>query len=116
RQHTHLASALLSTASTTQSLPRTPTAVLPLLTASIAYSTWNKCPSGLKTVIARSYDMVPELPSVNQEINVLYCISSKMPLLLPACGRVGDRRSGKVRPVSISFGRRPAGRGAGAAG
>jgi hypothetical protein len=36
---THLASARLSTASTTQSLPLTPTAVLPLRTASMAYST-----------------------------------------------------------------------------
>ena len=34
--------------------PRTPTAVGPLRAASMAYSTWNKCPSGEKTVMARS--------------------------------------------------------------
>lgn len=37
------------------SVPRTPTAVVPLRTASRAYSTWKRWPSGLKTVIARSY-------------------------------------------------------------
>ena len=45
---------LRSTANTMWSVPRTPTAVVPLRTASIAYSTWNRWPSGLKTVIARS--------------------------------------------------------------
>ena len=33
-----------------------PTAVDPLLTASVAYSTWKRWPSGLKMVIAPSYD------------------------------------------------------------
>lgn len=37
------------------SVPRTPTAAFPLRTASSAYSTWNRWPSGEKTVIARSY-------------------------------------------------------------
>ena len=73
-----LATAFFSTPSTTTSLPRTPTAVEPFLTASWAYSTcenvgmnywnifieysaalslqitWNKWPSGEKIVIARS--------------------------------------------------------------
>ena len=31
------------------------TAVDPFFTASCAYSTWNRCPSGENTVIARSY-------------------------------------------------------------
>lgn len=35
-----------------------PTAVEPFFTASWAYSTWNKCPSGENTVIARSYFVV----------------------------------------------------------
>lgn len=37
------------------SVPRTPTAAFPLRTASSAYSTWNRWPSGENTVIARSY-------------------------------------------------------------
>lgn len=41
--------------STIESFPRTPIAVVPLFTASRAYSTWKRCPSGEKTVIARSY-------------------------------------------------------------
>ena len=44
-----------STARTTVSVPRTPTAALPLRTASRAYSTWKRWPSGENTVIARSY-------------------------------------------------------------
>ena len=55
---TYLAMALFSTAMTTQSFPWIPTTVDPLRTASIEYSTCNKCPSGLNTVMARSYDMV----------------------------------------------------------
>jgi len=54
----NLPTAFLSTPRTTHSLPRTPTTAEPLFTASIAYSTWNKCPSGEKMVIARSYDMM----------------------------------------------------------
>lgn len=46
--------AFLSTPRMTQSAPRTPTTADPLLTASIAYSTWKRCPSGEKTVIALS--------------------------------------------------------------
>ena len=49
-----LAVDLRSTAKTMWSVPRTPTAVVPLRTASMAYSTWNKWPSGEKTVMARS--------------------------------------------------------------
>ena len=45
---------LRSTAKTMWSFDRTPTAVVPLRTASIAYSTWKRWPSGEKTVIARS--------------------------------------------------------------
>lgn len=44
-----------STPRTMVSVPRTPTAALPLRTASSAYSTWNRWPSGENTVIARSY-------------------------------------------------------------
>ena len=44
-----------STPRTMVSVPRTPTAALPLRTASRAYSTWNRWPSGENTVIARSY-------------------------------------------------------------
>jgi hypothetical protein len=43
-----------STPRTTVSVPRPPTAALPLRTASRAYSTWKRWPSGEKTVIARS--------------------------------------------------------------
>ena len=34
------------------------TAVVPLRTASSAYSTWKRWPSGEKTVIARSYELL----------------------------------------------------------
>lgn len=44
-----------STPRTIVSFPRTPTAVVPFFTASKAYSTWKRCPSGEKTVMARSY-------------------------------------------------------------
>src|SRR3972149_3911645 len=47
--------ALSSAASTTPSGQAIPRTVAPLLTVSLAYSTWNKRPSGEKTVIARSY-------------------------------------------------------------
>jgi len=50
-----LAVDFFSTPRTTLSVPRTPTAALPLRTASRAYSTWKRWPSGEKTVIARSY-------------------------------------------------------------
>ena len=46
--------AFLSTPRMTQSPPRTPTTAEPLFTASMAYSTWKRWPSGEKTVIARS--------------------------------------------------------------
>src|SRR5688500_324879 len=49
----------LSTRRTTPPLQRTPTAVVPRFTASRAYSTWKRRPSGEKTVIARSYAMLP---------------------------------------------------------
>jgi hypothetical protein len=55
---TYLAMAFFSTANTTQSFPWIPTTVDPRRTASIEYSTCNKCPSGLNTVIARSYDII----------------------------------------------------------
>ena len=42
----------------TQSFPCTPTTVDPRRTASMEYSTCNKCPSGLNTVMARSYDII----------------------------------------------------------
>lgn len=71
----NFAVSLRSTARITESFPLTPTTTEPycsarrkrvinliecrylvtFFTASIAYSTWNKCPSGEKTVIARSY-------------------------------------------------------------
>ena len=50
--------ALFSTARTTQFFPWIPTTVDPLRTASMEYSTCNKCPSGLNTVMARSYDIL----------------------------------------------------------
>ena len=43
---------LLSTINTTPFLNLTPTVVVPLFTASLAYSTWNNLPSGENTVIA----------------------------------------------------------------
>lgn len=49
------------------------TAVEPFFTASWAYSTWNKCPSGENTVIARSYrDMlVAEVSKLTQNSQLL---------------------------------------------
>ncbi len=45
----------LSTANITPSFDTIPTDVVPLFTASLAYSIWNKRPSGLNTVKALSY-------------------------------------------------------------
>src|SRR2546427_12557984 len=42
-----------------------PTVVLPRVTATRAYSTWNRRPSGLKTVIARSYAIWPGCILIN---------------------------------------------------
>ena len=50
-----LAVDFFSTPRTTISVPRTPTAALPFRTASRAYSTWKRWPSGENTVIALSY-------------------------------------------------------------
>jgi hypothetical protein len=44
-----------STARITDELVTRPTAQRPFLTASMAYSTWKRCPLGEKTVIAVSY-------------------------------------------------------------
>lgn len=55
RESWSLAVDFFSTPRTMVSVPRTPTAALPLRTASRAYSTWNRWPSGENTVIARSY-------------------------------------------------------------
>lgn len=44
--------------STTISLPLTPTAHVPLLTASPAYSTWKTCPSGLEVVSMRYVNLI----------------------------------------------------------
>ena len=52
---TNLEVVLLSTAKTIPSELFTPIDVVPLLTASLAYSTWKSLPSGLNTVIALSY-------------------------------------------------------------
>ena len=49
-----VAVAFLSTPKMMQSAPLTPTTAEPLLTASMAYSTWKRWPSGEKTVIALS--------------------------------------------------------------
>ena len=52
---TKLEVVLLSTAKTIPSEHLIPIEVVPLLTASLAYSTWKSLPSGLNTVIALSY-------------------------------------------------------------
>ena len=44
-----------STARITEPLVTSPTAHKPFLTASMAYSTWKRCPLGEKTVMAVSY-------------------------------------------------------------
>ena len=49
----------LSTMRTAPSLNFKPTVVVPLLTASLAYSTWNSLPSGENTVMALSYAICP---------------------------------------------------------
>ena len=51
---TNLLTVLLSTIRTTPSFDLRPKEVVPLFTASLAYSTWKSLPSGLKTVIALS--------------------------------------------------------------
>ena len=51
---TKLEVVLLSTAKTIPSEHLIPIEVVPLLTASLAYSTWKSLPSGLNTVIALS--------------------------------------------------------------
>ena len=48
---------LLSQTNTTPSLNFKPAVVVPLLTDSLAYSTWNSLPSGLKVVIPWSYPL-----------------------------------------------------------
>ena len=67
---------LLSTAKTIPSELFTPIDVVPLLTASLAYSTWNNLPSGLNTVIALSYPALCKgcifIPHIFINIIVLY--------------------------------------------
>ena len=65
-----------STPRTMVSVPRTPTAALPLRTASRAYSTWNKWPSGEKTVIALSYLAILRLRLLLLQLNSTDLISS----------------------------------------
>ena len=60
-----------STPRTTASKPRTPTAAFPLRTASRAYSTWNKWPSGEILQSARWSSLVSE----NQKKKVSPCES-----------------------------------------
>ena len=67
-----------STPRTTASKPRTPTAAFPLRTASRAYSTWNKWPSGENTVIARSYRAI----SLSLSLSLLSSSSSSLALFL----------------------------------
>ena len=55
-----LAAARRSTARMTASLARTPTTAAPFFTASIAYSTCSRWPSGEKVVSERSYDISTE--------------------------------------------------------
>lgn len=52
-----VATADTSTARMMASLPTTPTEHIPRFTASMAYSTWKRCPLGEKTVMAESYDI-----------------------------------------------------------
>ena len=47
------------------------TAVEPFLTASCAYSTWKRWPSGEKTVIARSYEP-PDMPQIEQGLKIKF--------------------------------------------
>lgn len=70
------------------------TAQVPFLTASSAYSTWKRCPSGEKTVRARSYerDMVRGIRGVERSDRqglalplVRRKMSSEWPLLVRAC-------------------------------
>ena len=71
-----LAVDFFSTPRTMVSVPRTPTAALPLRTASRAYSTWNKWPSGEKTVIALSYLAILRLRLLLLQLNSTDLISS----------------------------------------
>lgn len=94
----------LSTPRTTTSEPRTPTAAFPLRTASRAYSTWNKCPSGENTVIARSY-----LAILFFFFGFLFSASaSGLALAFCFClcclqsGREGRRRFGQIRIISFA--------------
>ena len=52
---TNLLTVLLSTIRTTPSFETIPKEVVPLFTASLAYSTWKSLPSGLNIVIPLSY-------------------------------------------------------------
>ena len=77
-----LAVDFFSTPRTMVSVPRTPTAALPLRTASRAYSTWNKWPSGEKTVIALSYLAILRLLQLNSTDLLSLCLFLKTILKL----------------------------------
>ena len=89
-----------STPRTTASKPRTPTAAFPLRTASRAYSTWNKWPSGENTVIARSYRAI----SLSLSLSLLSSSSSLalfLLLLFSVCDLSSER--GKNKLVKLNF-------------